>query len=57
MRCTVSDVMATPVVSVEPVTSFKQTVQVLQEHRVGAARVRHLPVVDRDGRGLRWTTS
>ena len=47
MNRMVSDVMVTPVVSVQPATSFKQTVQLLQEHRVSA-----LPVVDRDGRLL-----
>jgi CBS-domain-containing membrane protein len=47
MNRMVSDVMVTPVVSVQPATSFKQTVGLLQEHRVSA-----LPVVDRDGRLL-----
>jgi CBS-domain-containing membrane protein len=47
MNRMVSDVMVTPVVSVQPATSFKRTVQLLQEHRVSA-----LPVVDRDGRLL-----
>ena len=47
MNRMVSDVMVTPVVSVQAATSFKQTVQLLQEHRVSA-----LPVVDRDGRLL-----
>jgi CBS domain-containing protein len=43
----VSDVMATPVVRIQPDTSFKRTVQVLQEYRVSA-----VPVVDQDGRLL-----
>ena len=47
MNRTVSDVMATPVVRVGPDTSFKRTVQVLQEYRVSA-----VPVVDPDGRLL-----
>ncbi len=40
----VSDVMVTEMVSVQPATTFKKTVQLLQEHRVSA-----LPVADRDG--------
>jgi CBS-domain-containing membrane protein len=44
MNRMVSDVMVTPVVSVQPATSFKQTVQLLQQHRISA-----LPVVDREG--------
>jgi CBS domain-containing protein len=47
MNRMVSDVMATPVVWVQPETSFKRTVEVLQEYRVSA-----VPVVDRDGRLL-----
>jgi CBS domain-containing protein len=43
----VSDVMATPVARVQPDTSFKRTVQVLQEYRVSA-----VPVIDSDGRLL-----
>jgi CBS domain-containing protein len=43
----VSDVMATPVVRVQPDTSFKRTVEVLQEYRVSA-----IPVIDADGRLL-----
>ena len=39
--------MATPVVSVAPDTSFKRTVQVLQEHQISA-----VPVVDPEGRLL-----
>lgn len=44
MNRMVGDVMVAPVVSVQPATSFKETVRLLQEHRVSA-----LPVVDRDG--------
>jgi len=40
-------VMATPVVGVQPATSFKETVRLLQEHRISA-----IPVVDPDGRLL-----
>ena len=47
MNRMVGDVMVAPVVSVQPATSFKQTVRLLQEHRVSA-----LPVIDRDGRLL-----
>jgi CBS-domain-containing membrane protein len=47
MNRMVSDVMATPVVRVGPGTSFKRTVQILQEYRVSA-----IPVVDPDGRLL-----
>jgi CBS domain-containing protein len=47
MHHMVSDVMATPVVRVQPDTSFKRTVEVLQEYRVSA-----VPVIDPDGRLL-----
>jgi CBS-domain-containing membrane protein len=47
MNRSVGDVMATPVVGVQPDTSFKETVRLLQEHRISA-----LPVVDPDGRLL-----
>jgi CBS domain-containing protein len=47
MNRMVSDVMAIPVVRVQPETSFKRTVEVLHGHRVSA-----VPVVDRDGRLL-----
>jgi CBS-domain-containing membrane protein len=47
MNRMVRDVMATPVVRVEPDTSFKRTVQILQEYRVSA-----VPVIGPDGRLL-----
>jgi CBS-domain-containing membrane protein len=47
MNRMVADVMATPVVSVQPGTSFKRMVQLLDEHQISA-----LPVVDPDGRVL-----
>jgi CBS-domain-containing membrane protein len=47
MKHSVSDVMSAPVVSVQPATSFKQMVQLLQQHRIDA-----LPVVGADGRLL-----
>ena len=47
MNRMVSDVMVTPVVSVQRATTFKQTVRLRQEHRVSA-----LPVGDGDERLL-----
>jgi CBS domain-containing protein len=47
MNRMVGDVMATPVVTVKPDTSFKRTVQVLQDHQISA-----VPVVEPDGRLL-----
>jgi len=44
MKRSVSDVMSAPVVSVQPATSFKRMVQLLQQHQIDA-----LPVVDPDG--------
>ena len=46
MHC-VKDLMTTPVVTVEPTTSFKEIVACLAEHRVSA-----LPVVDNGSRVL-----
>lgn len=47
MNRMVADVMASPVVSVQPGTSFKGMIQLLTEHQISA-----LPVVDPDGRLL-----
>ncbi|HZD01496.1 MAG TPA: CBS domain-containing protein [Actinomycetes bacterium] len=47
MNRMVADVMATPVVSVQPGTSFKGMIQLLTRHQISA-----LPVVDPDGHVL-----
>jgi CBS-domain-containing membrane protein len=44
MNHMVSDVMAAPVISVQPATSFKRMVELLDQHQICA-----LPVVDADG--------
>lgn len=45
MKTTVGEVMSSPAIVVAPGAPFKEIVETLQEHRIGA-----LPVVDADGR-------